>query len=266
MARRRARAKKEVSLFPFLDILGCLIGSLILIITTVVLEQMDSAPLAEAAKVDDIKRQAAREAARRRELEDRLARARAEAERKAGPAEQRLAAARTRAEEAARRADDAKRRLEAAEKLAVDAPKPPPAVDTAALVTRRKQAEAAAAKLKAEIARRKKPPEQSIVVLPPGKGGGPKRGVFVEAAKDRAVVHDPKKPWDVPHAKLASDPRLKELFARTAADKAAIVTFLIRPDGVATYGQLQKAADAAKARSGRVPLPGSGPIDLSGTR
>ena len=36
---RRAKKKQEVSLFPFLDILACVIGNLILIITAVVLEQ-----------------------------------------------------------------------------------------------------------------------------------------------------------------------------------------------------------------------------------
>ena len=43
------KAKKETgsSLFPFLDILACVIGNLILIITAVVLESVDSDKLAE---------------------------------------------------------------------------------------------------------------------------------------------------------------------------------------------------------------------------
>ena len=55
MSRRRQARKHEVSLFPFLDILACVIGNLILIITAVVLDQMDTKPIAEAAKIDDLR-------------------------------------------------------------------------------------------------------------------------------------------------------------------------------------------------------------------
>ncbi len=47
---RREKKKQEVSLFPFLDILACVIGNLILIITAVVLEHVDTKPIAEAAE------------------------------------------------------------------------------------------------------------------------------------------------------------------------------------------------------------------------
>ena len=49
---RRAKKKQEVSLFPFLDILACVIGNLILIITAVVLEQVDTKPVADAAEYE----------------------------------------------------------------------------------------------------------------------------------------------------------------------------------------------------------------------
>ena len=45
MARRKKK-KQEISLFPFLDILACVIGNLILIITAVVLESVDTDKLA----------------------------------------------------------------------------------------------------------------------------------------------------------------------------------------------------------------------------
>lgn len=260
MARRRSSARQQVSLFPFLDILGCLIGSLILIITTVVLEQMDTQPVAEAAKIDDMKQEAAREKARRVRVEQQLA----AIVKQAGPVQQRLAAARARAEQAARDEAKAVEALAAAERLTIDTPKPPPPADTTALAARRKQLDAEAAKIKAEIAARSKQPEQSIVILPPG-GGGPKRGVFVEAARGKAIVHDAK-PWEAPAGKVAGDPRFKALLEKIRGDKDAIITFLIRPDGVGTYSEMQKAVDALGVRSGRVPLPGSGTLDLSEAR
>jgi hypothetical protein len=261
MARRRSSARQQVSLFPFLDILGCLIGSLILIITTVVLEQMDTQPVAEAAKIDDMKQEAAREKARQVRVEQELA----GLVKQAGPVEQRLASARARAEQAARAEAKAAEALAAAERLTIDTPKPPPPADTTALAARRKALDAEATKIKAEIAARSKQPEQSIVILPPGGGGGPKRGVFVEAAKGKAIVHD-SKPWEAPAGKVAGDPRFKALLEKIRGDKDAIITFLIRPDGVGIYFEMQKAADAAGARSGRVPLPGSGTLDLSEAR
>lgn len=262
MARRRRSTKKEVSLFPFLDILGCLIGSLILIITTVVLEQMDTAPVAEAAKLDDLKRRPALEQARRDRLEAQLA----EIERQAGPEAERLASARARADAAERKVVDARRKLDAAEKLTIDVPVVPDAVDTSVLVAKRKQLDAEAAKLRAEIATRKKQPEQVIHLLPSASGGGPKRGVFVEAAKDTIIVHEGKKPWEVAATNAARDPRFKQLLARIAADKESIITFLVRPDGIETYMKAHKAVEAAGARSGRVPLPGSGTLDLTEAR
>jgi hypothetical protein len=90
--------------------------------------------------------------------------------------------------------------------------------------------------------------------------------VFVETAKGKVVVHDAKKPWEAAADKVAGDPRFKDLLARVAKDKDAIVTFLVRPDGIATYQAVQRAANAAGVRTGRVPLPGAGAIDLSGTR
>ncbi|NDH94779.1 MAG: hypothetical protein EBZ13_09685, partial [Planctomycetia bacterium] len=58
---RRERKKQEVSLFPFLDILACVIGNLILIITAVVLEQVDTKPMAEVvdreAKLEQVAEQ-----------------------------------------------------------------------------------------------------------------------------------------------------------------------------------------------------------------
>ena len=105
------------------------------------------------------------------------------------------------------------------------------------------------------------------MILPPAQGGaGPKRGWFVEVDKAKVVVHDEAKPWEAAADKVASDPRFKELLSRAAADKDSVITILVRPEGIGTLGVVQKAAAAAGARVGRVPLPGTGALDLTGTR
>jgi hypothetical protein len=90
--------------------------------------------------------------------------------------------------------------------------------------------------------------------------------VFVEAARDGLVIHEGDKPWNVPTATIGADPRFKALLDGVKGDAESIVTFLVRPDGLASLGAGQRVAQAAGVRSGRVPLPGGGALDLSGAR
>jgi hypothetical protein len=260
MGRRRKARKQGVSLFPFLDILACVIGNLMLIIATVVLEQVDTQPMAEAARVAGLEEEAARAQAKAAELQQQVE----DLRKRSGAASATLDAVRE-------KIAAAKRRLAEAEARSREAAKPieqPPAVavDGKALDASRKQLEIEMKELEQKIAERQKQPEHMIAILPPGERSGPRTGVFVETAKDGLVVHDPSGSWRVPTGKIAADPKFKQLLERVKGDKDAIVTFLVRSDGLASLGVAQKAAAAAGVRSGRVPLPGDGTIDLSGAR
>jgi len=257
MGRPRKRRKQEVSLFPFLDILACVIGNLILIITAVVLEQVDTKPVAEAARLDEAREEAERQQALAAEQQRQLEALRA----KSGDASEKLA-------ELEQKIAEAKEKIRAAEERAKQAAQPVAApADMAAQLARleeeRKALAGEIAELERQIAAKKTQPEQMIAILPPGSGGGPRRGVFVEAAKDGLVIHEGKEPWQVPTGKVASDPRFKALLERVKGDPDSIVTFLVRADGLASLAAGQKAAAAAGARSGRVPLPGEGALDLT---
>ena len=260
MGRPRKRRKQEVSLFPFLDILACVIGNLILIITAVVLEQVDTKPVAEAARIDDLQAEAERQQAKAAELQKQLD----QLLERSGVATDRLAEVRAKIAAAKQKLVEAQKRAEAAAKPV----QPPPQItaDLTKLEEERKKLEAELKELERQVAERKKPPEQMIAILPPGSGGGPRKGVFVEAAKDGLVIHEGDKPWQVPTGKVASDPRFKALLDKVKGDADAIVTFLVRSDGLASLAAGQKAATAAGARSGRVPLPGQGTLDLSGAK
>ena len=260
MGRPRKRRKQEVSLFPFLDILACVIGNLILIITAVVLEQVDTKPVAEAARIDDLQAEAERQQAKAAELQKQLD----QLLERSGVATDRLAEVRAKIAAAKQKLVEAQKRVEAAAKPV----QPPPQItaDLKKLEEERKKLEAEIKELERQVAERKKPPEQMIAILPPGSGGGPRKGVFVEAAKDGLVIHEGDKPWQVPTGKVASDPRFKALLDKVKGDADAIVTFLVRSDGLASLAAGQKAATAAGARSGRVPLPGQGTLDLSGAK
>jgi hypothetical protein len=260
MGRPRKSRKQAVSLFPFLDILACVIGNLILIITAVVLEQVDTKPVAEAARIDELKDETERQQSKAAELQKQVA----ELRQRSGVATEKLEAIRD-------KIAAAKRQLAEAEAKAREASEPvatPPemAAELAKLEADRKQFEAEIEKLAREIAGRQKPPEQMIAILPPGEGGGPRKGVFVEAAKDGLVIHEAVAAWKVPTAKIATDPKFKALLEKVKNDPDAIVTFLVRSDGLGSLAAGQKAAVAVGTRSGRVPLPGQGALDLSGTK
>jgi len=257
MAGRRKPRKQEVSLFPFLDILACVIGNLILIITTVVLEQVDTKPVAEAAKLEEVKEEAKREQAKVAELQKQLE----QLEARSTEATAALDAVR-------RKITEAKERTREAEKRVQQPVEPPPetTVEIERLEAERKKIEEEIKKLEAEIVERQKPPEQMIAILPGGAGNGPRRGLFIEAAKDGLVIHEGTESWQVPTAKIGSDPRFKALLDGVKGDAEAIVTFLVRPEGLASLGAGQRAAQTAGVRSGRVPLPGEGALDLSNAR
>jgi len=260
MGRSRKTRTQGVSLFPFLDILACVIGNLILIITAVVLEQVDTRPVAQAARLDELREEVGREQARAADLTRQVE----ELRRRSGAATEKLEEVRTRIAAAKQRIAEAEGRA----RQAGTAVPPPPAMaaDLEKLEAERNKIAGEIADLERQIAARKQPPGQMIAILPPGRGAGPRRGVFVEAARDGLVVHEGDRPWQVPTGKVGSDPRFKAILERVKEDADAIVTFLVRSDGLAALAAGQKAAAEAGVRSGRVPLPGQGGLDLSGAK
>jgi hypothetical protein len=257
MASKRKARKQEVSLFPFLDILACVIGNLILIITTVVLEQVDTKPVAEAAHLEEIRDEAAKALADVRTMQQQLA----ELQKKQDGSDKRIEEARRQIAEAE------KRRRELAERIK---PLPPPdaklAVEQKRLEEEKKEAVDDIKRIEFDIAERKKKLEQSIVVLPAGAAGGgeqPKKAVFVEVDADGVIVHEGEQPWRVATAAIGTDAKFKQLLVSINDDEDSIITFMVRPAGIAVYRQADQAVKAAGARAGKVPLPGTGTLDLS---
>ena len=297
MARRKKK-KQEISLFPFLDILACVIGNLILIITAVVLESVDTDKLADLFQNEAIQKQTEENLATIRGLEERLEKLKQDSnssDSRVQKAQQQLVAA-----ERAQR--EAKGRL-----LNVPPPPPPPDdEDTAELKKRNLEIQEIIAEMKrieAKIADKKKKPDQTISILYANKGrGGVRRPFFVEVKKDNLVLlpneldyknlFDTEKPIKVPVAKMAGDKSFKKLldYVLTHLGKTGllrrrrdtIITFLVRPEGVNSYrvakkvvdqyektnekrlivGVLPNGAPVLDALSGKAPLPGEGKILL----
>lgn len=297
MARRKKK-KQEISLFPFLDILACVIGNLILIITAVVLESVDTDKLADLFQNEAIQKQTEENLEAIRKLEERLEKLKQDS----NSSDSRVQKAQQQLVEAERAQREAKGRL-------LDVPPPPPPPDdedTAELKKRNLEIQEIIAEMKrieAKIADKKKKPDQTISILYANKGrGGVRRPFFVEVKKDNLVLlpneldyknlFDTEKPIKVPVAKMAGDKSFKKLldYVLTHLGKTGllrrrrdtIITFLVRPEGVNSYrvakkvvdqyektnekrlvvGVLPNGAPVLDALSGKAPLPGEGKILL----
>ena len=295
---RRQKKKQEVSLFPFLDILACVIGNLILIITAVVLESVDSDKLAEQFANEAVQQQTEQNLQAIRELEESLKKLKQDSI----SSDARVQKAQQQLVEAERAQREAQGRL-----LNVPPPPPPPDdEDTAELKKRELEIKEILAEMKrieAKIADKKKKPDQTMSVLYENKGrGGVRRPFFVEITKNDLVLlpnaldyenlFDSEDPIKIPVAKAGSDKSFTKLldYVLTHLGKTGllrrkrdtIITFLIRPEGVDSYrlvkkvvdqyekknenrlvvGMLPNGAPVLDALSGKAPLPGDGKILL----
>lgn len=295
---RRQKKKQEISLFPFLDILACVIGNLILIITAVVLESVDTDKLADLFQNEAIQKQTEENLEAIRGLEERLEKLKQDS----SSSDSRVQKAQQQLVEAERAQREAKGRL-----LNVPPPPPPPDdEDTSELKKRNLEIQEIIAEMKrieSKIADKKKKPDQTISILYANKGrGGVRRPFFVEVKKDNLVLlpneldyknlFETEKPIKVPVAKMAGDKSFKKLldYVLTHLGKTGllrrrrdtIITFLVRPEGVNSYrvakkvvdqyektnekrlvvGILPNGAPVLDALSGKAPLPGEGEILL----
>jgi myosin heavy subunit len=288
---RRERKKQEVSLFPFLDILACVIGNLILIITAVVLEQVDTKPVADAAEYEAKLVKVKEQEQQIEQLQQQLAELRKE-----------TTSTSVELEKLEEQVETAEEKLREARSQVAKIPKTPPKIDPALLQEKKlreqtlRELEEEVTKIKADIAERQKKPEQAIALLP-GKiaglaGGAPSKAVFAEINKEGLIVFpdqplwQQKQPLTIKTESIAKDAALGKLMDDVLADDAAIVTFLMRPDCLEVYNVIKSRFDAfqktneAKLKSpidpknpdsplqlrkiyGAVPLPGEGVLDFS---
>ena len=295
---RRQKKKQEVSLFPFLDILACVIGNLILIITAVVLESVDSDKLAEQFANEAIQQQTEKNLQTIRDLEKSLEKLKQDS-----------ISSDARVQKAHQQLVKAERAQREAQGRLLDVPPPPPPPDdedTAELKKRELEIQEIIAEMKrieAKIADKKKKPDQTISVLYENKGrGGVRRPFFVEITKNDLVLlpnaldyknlFDSEDPIKIPVGKAGSDKSFTKLmdYVLTHLGKTGllrrkrdtIITFLIRPEGVDSYrmvkkvvdqyekknenrlvvGMLPNGAPVLDALSGKAPLPGEGEILL----
>jgi hypothetical protein len=87
--------------------------------------------------------------------------------------------------------------------------------------------------------------------------------VFVECRSEGVVLYEADEPLAVPLAGLRKNPDYLALLDRVASTPEGVVVFMVRSDAVPTYFAARDVAREESCRNGKLPLPGTGPIDLS---
>ena len=258
MARERASAGPEISLFPFLSILACLIGALtILIVALSVSEILQGRKDESVARAEDY-------VALQAEIADREAEiTRKEEElRRTNATVVELAEIQPRIEEMQAELED----------LSKDASKLPPLVrqleeareERDRIEDERKKVEAELINGRKRLGELAKQESKGLPLRILSTSDYFRRvtPVFVEARKEGLVIHSPSQRVQVPRAAIGSNPKFKQAVDYVAAKENRIVVFLVRDDARTSFNQARDFARGNGAVTSKVPLLGGGDLDL----
>lgn len=260
MKKKRSRTENTISLFPFLSVMACVIGTLTLMIASLALGNLvanhsdERSELYEDVQVvigktmDEIA-QLRRLIDEAHHLEDQLERAREKLKQVEQMSKQAKRQKKLEAELLAELASlqtlisEMERELNQLNKI---------------IEERRKQLRA----LEKEMDKAKDNPK---IVLQPGGSGQGLKPHFVECTQDSLVIYSDLYNDDT-RIEKAHDKDFKKFsdFLKKIKSKTkATVIFLIRPDGVPVYDDVSSMAEKLDVRNGKLPLPGRGEIDFS---
>lgn len=271
---RKPNVEDSVSLFPFLSILACVIGILVLMITAIALSQIGRDH--PAASADAAAAQQAAAEAQLRVAQYRAARQSIQADR------ERLAVLQKKDEQQAglrARLEQLRRQVAALESQAQTATD---AHRRAQEELRQQQAAVARvnlqiadlerqlqplreqqAKLRAELAQRQTPPAEAQVRVQPSGSGTDLNPTFVECAGASVVLHDGPEPVRIPTAQLSGHAQYLKLLEQVKQTDKGTLIFLVRPDGVGTYNTARHLARSNYVSNGKLAIAGQGKLDLS---
>ena len=245
MAGRRPRDEDDVSLFPFLSILACVIGVLTLLISALALAQMDNESVARSEQFQRVQERLQETRAEISQLQQDLQEKRDRIDDDSSPLQQDLAAARRMLEQLLRQIQELEATLEQPLELAA-ADDPQMLRRTQALEQMQQQLQQLQERieqLQAEIAQRQLPPEASQVAILPGGSGVGLDPVFVECDGGSLVLHQGPEAKRIRSADLESDEAFLKLLDGVAASPTRTVVFLIRSDGLGTYHLARSVAE-----------------------
>lgn len=255
MARRPSSDESPVSLFPFLSILACIIGALVLLIAALALSQIGTPS-------DD-------EAVRRAEEYLVLEKKRSQLE----EANKTLLAE---LGEAGKLQAQLNVLLNEKKKITEV-----PAIDPAALAPiqasiqdlqmkqkalaeEMKRREEILAKMQTEIARRLEPAKAGFIRVQPSGSGllAANKPFFVETTKTGISVHTRNGKREFTRGEITAHADMKTFWSNLQADPKAMLIFLIREEGASNFQYAAGQAGARNISYGKIPIPGEGELDL----
>lgn len=260
MGRRQESGDNDVSLFPFLSVLACIIGVLTLMISTLALSQMDTEAVVAAEAYEKLEEDLATSEIEVKELKKQM-------EAEAGKNE----AAKKQSELLQLRRENIETRelfLVAREKESqLEAKR-----DPAATELKQESIEALTKDLngyleqlthfKKELANRDLPPEEGeFSVLPGGSGVGvvPR---FIECTANELVLHHLAQPIRVRVNGIETNKEVLKLLNEVAGLAGGKVIFLVRDEGVFVYRRAKRLADSLDVENGKLPVLGQGRVNL----
>ncbi|MCA9248054.1 MAG: hypothetical protein KDA42_13090 [Planctomycetales bacterium] len=264
MARIQPDAEDDVSLFPFLSIIACVIGVLTLMISTLALAQMDNPAVANAEQYEDVKKQldAARQQAEA--LQQQIEKEQAQSASAANQQQQEMQQTREELDRLIEQLEKMRQQQAEEQKIEIVIPTLPAAqretIDD--MKSQLADLQERLAQLDKAIKERNLPPEESEVSILPSGSGIDFEPYFIECAAGAIVLHTSDKPTRIRAAEMAADKEFVALLETVANRPKATLLFLVRSDGLGTYRAAKKLADDNEVRNGKLPVVGKGRIDL----
>ena len=254
MARPRRRTRPTLSLFPFLSVLACVIGTLVLVITATATSQVAAGGIdferyeRLEEEIETSRRRLAELSGLARELEE-LESNLANARERAGTLERETLALREAlAENAPLRDALARQQAELARLEAELAP----------LV-------AASDREKQKLAERRRKLGSARIRLRPAGSGYGLDPHFVECRPEGIVVYEgiERRPLPIATHRIASSAEYRRFLRAALFRTNATVIFLIRQGGVDACEWARGVARRHRIRHGEIPLTSDGPLDFS---
>ncbi len=261
MARRPRDDDDDVSLFPFLSIIACVIGVLTMMISTLALAQMDSPDVAliEAHEKATQELNAADEevAALRSLLNEKIGPDAARVREELTVNERELA-------KLAAELAEIKKQLDEQKKVKVVIPPLDKAEreSVASMQSQLTDLTEELAQLEKELTERKEASQSKTSILPGGSGVN-FTPHFVECAADSIVMHTIDPPKRIRANYMVTDKDFIALMETVANRTSDSIVFLVRSDALNTYRTARRLGTDREIRNGKLPVVGSGRIDLS---
>ena len=263
MPYRRTSTTEDVSLFPFLSIIACVIGVLTMMIATLALAQTDTQDVALVEAFEATNRALSSTQSRieslRRQIDETGSTALNIREQ-----QQELEAI---VKELDRLQEETKKvdlELGRRQQVKVVIPEFDPAMQQklAELKSQYEKLQQQIKRLQAELLTRQQATEAQVTILPQGSGLDFDPS-FVECAAGSVVMHHLSPPKRIRAAEITTDSDFSQLLETATNDQNNTIIFLIRDDGLSVYQACKRLCDERGIRNGKLPVVGKGRIDLS---